>query len=66
MIKINVHTNILLAMLSWELELYHPYIPQNEAPHYVLISHSLQVNITKETWLQKNGHMKVQVKKREK
>jgi hypothetical protein len=60
--------NILLAMLSWELALYHLSIPQNKAPHYVLISLSLslQVNITKETWLYKNGHMKVQVKKRKK
>jgi hypothetical protein len=38
MIKIHVHANILLAMLSWELALYHLSIPQNKAPHYVLIS----------------------------
>jgi hypothetical protein len=41
MIKIHVHANILLAMLSWELALYHLSIPQNKAPHYVLISLSL-------------------------
>jgi hypothetical protein len=41
MIKVHVHANILLAMLSWELALYHLSIPQNKAPHYVLISLSL-------------------------
>jgi hypothetical protein len=59
-----VHANILLAMLSWDLALYHLSIPQNEAPHYVLISLSLQVNM--DTWRskwKKVGHMKVQGKK---
>jgi hypothetical protein len=53
MIKMHVHVNILFAMLNWELGLYHLSIPQNETPHYVLIppSLSLEVNITKETWL---------------
>jgi hypothetical protein len=41
MIKIHVHGNIFLAMLSWELALYHLSMLQNKAPHYVLISLSL-------------------------
>jgi hypothetical protein len=61
--------------------LYHLSIPQNEAPHYVLISLSLSKLILqkrhgyrKEIWTyegpsekkEKNGHMKVQVKKEKK
>jgi hypothetical protein len=35
------YTSYLLDMLIWELALYLLYIPQNKAPHYVLISLSL-------------------------
>jgi hypothetical protein len=40
MIKIHVRVSILLTMLS-ELTLYHLSIPQDKAPHYVLISLTL-------------------------
>jgi hypothetical protein len=45
MIKIHIHANILLAMLSWEVALYHLSVPKNKAPHYVLISLSLSPSL---------------------